>query len=58
MVNNISYVDNVLTLPNKSVKFPFNIDSMLVYNGVFVVLLDIPNEDAICSKSLPRNNTI
>ncbi len=45
MVNNISYVDNVLTLPNKSVKFPFNIDSMLVYNGVFVVLLDIPNED-------------
>ena len=45
MVNNISYVDNVLTLPNKNVKFPFNIDSMIVYNGTFVVLLDIPDED-------------
>ena len=45
MVNNISYVDNVLTLPNKNVKFPYNIDSMIVYNGTFVVLLDIPNED-------------
>ena len=45
MTNSISYVDNVLTLPNKNVKFPFDIDSLLVYNGVFVVLLDIPNED-------------
>lgn len=45
MSNNISYVDNVLTLPNKTVKFPFDIDSMIVFNGVFVVLLDIPNED-------------
>lgn len=45
MSNNISYIDNVLTLPNKTVKFPFDIDSMIVFNGVFVVLLDIPNED-------------
>lgn len=45
MTNNISYVDNVLTLPNRNIKFPFNIDSMIVFNGVFVVLLDIPNDD-------------
>ena len=45
MTNSISYVDNVLTLPKKNVKFPFDIDSLIVFNGVFVVLLDIPNDD-------------